>query len=256
MPSTVRSILVLLSCCVFVACSSEGPEGPPGPQGPAGPQGAQGPTGPQGPKGDPGPPGTDTPAMCTPGAFFCEENRLWACTKSGTDAAPEARCTGGSANNPIGCFTTNCVPGDEACCRPTKPVCEWSFTSPANSGAYYAGSPPGALFCTPPSGCTDDLTFTAYLSRNTTLACSGAGLDYLFLNIDRTQASAGQTFTLPDERVQLTLNSARRTHSCIRWTGSVTWNADVPSWRVTFNATCGETGKGDIRLVGTWSGDI
>lgn len=265
MSRTVRSVLVLLSCCVFVACSSEGPAGPPGPPGPQGqpgpaggpqgPQGPQGPAGPAGPKGDPGPAGSLGPPICTPGAFFCEDSTLWACTKSGADAVREASCAGGSATNPTGCFTTACVPGDAACCRPTKPVCQWSFTNPASTGTYYAGNVPGELFCTPPSGCAEDTNFTTVLFRGAELACSPEVLDYLYVSVDRSQATPGQVFNLPDARVTLLLNTTKRTGGCSQWTGTVTWNAEIPTWRLTFDTTCSESGKGHIRLTGTWSGD-
>ncbi|WP_241759191.1 collagen-like protein [Pyxidicoccus parkwayensis] len=251
------------------AQGTQGPQGPQGligPQGPKGDTGAQGAQGTQGPKGDTGPAGPqgpkgDTgtlgPAICTPGESFCEGSSLWACTKSGADAIRTAKCAGGSATNPTGCFSDNCPAGDSACCRPTKPVCKWSFTNPSASGTYYAGYTDGELLCNPtPAPCTDAATFEVQLYRGGGAIQCGTGLNHLSLRLTRPLASPGQVFTLPDSRVTLSLNALQSNRACSKWTGTVTWNSEVPSWSVALDTRCSEAGKTDLRVTGTWSGDL
>ncbi|WP_223759886.1 hypothetical protein [Myxococcus sp. RHSTA-1-4] len=98
--------------------------------------------------------------------------------------------------------------------------------------------------------------FSVTLFRSGSALYCGSGLTYLTLQMKRPLTSPGQVFTLPDSRVSLSLDPFQSARSCRAWTGTVTWNSEVPSWSVTFNATCSEAGKSDIRLTGTWSGDV
>jgi hypothetical protein len=168
-----------------------------------------------------------------------------------------ASCTGGSANNPISCSTTNCPPGDAACCRPDKPLCTWNFTSPASQGSYYSGFLPGQLYCAPPDACDRTTNFDVLLNRPTSpQACTSSPVDYLFIRLPRPMPSGGRVFSLPTGGVSLLLNITDATRSCSNWTGSLTWHSDVPSWRVTLDATCTEVGKSHIRLIGTVRGEL
>ncbi|WNG42490.1 collagen-like protein [Archangium violaceum] len=256
----------LLSACTQI----EGPQGPMGPQGPAGPAG--GPQGPAGPKGDPGPQGPQGPAgppgssggtpMCTPGASFCEGSKLWACTKTGTDAVLTSTCSSGSATNPAGCFTTECPPGTAGCCRTSKPTCSWNLTTPAMSGSSYGTDVNGSTILPPTGGalcsvfpvCSGaDLTVMFYPIGLSTVCGTS---NYVHMVLQRSQIAPGERITLPSSRVSLSINNPQDlTKKCYAWTGTVTWNSDVPSWSVTLDATCSETGKSSIKLVGTFSGD-
>ncbi len=239
----IRVVLLALLSAWGLACTVEGP---PGAQGLPGPEGARGPAGPAG----------TLPPLCTPGESFCEGARLWSCTKTGVDAVLASDCTGGSATNPNSCFNDGCAPGKTACCRPTKPLCRWSFTSPATSGDYY-GYTQGQAYCVPPSDCAQDSAFNVTLNTNPNATmCNAPEPHNLTLRIERPLGTPGQVISLPNARVTLGFsNVADSSKSCALWTGTLTWHSEVPSWSVTLNATCGESGKGHIQLAGTLSGD-
>jgi hypothetical protein len=238
------ALLALLAVWGLGACTSEGPRGPEGPQGPQGLQ---------------GPPGTAgaLPPLCTPGESFCEGSRLWSCTKLGVDAVLESSCVDGSATNPNGCFSDLCPPGKSACCRPTKPLCRWSFTSPAMSGSYYTYAQ-GQTYCVPPSACTQDPNFKVTLDTNPNVTMCSAPEPHLFsLQLKRPLVTPGEVISLPSARV-LALgfhNTVDNTRSCAQWTGTITWSSEVPSWSISLDITCAEPGKSHIKLVGTLSGD-
>jgi collagen triple helix repeat protein len=251
----------------LAACSGatgpRGEQGPPGPQGaagpaggPPGPQGPQGPQGPPGPQGPQGLPGSSGAAICSPGVNFCEGTKVWTCTKTGTDAALAGTCEGGSQANPIGCFTDHCLPGQTACCRNTKPLCRVNLTVPAVQKDIYQYIP-GDEYCYAPSGCTQDTYFSVLYHFNPAgTSCSPTAINSLQVSLKRPLSAPGQVFTLPSPSVTLVQSASDPTKSCSSWTGSVTWNSEVPSWSVTLNATCSEAGKSDIRFVGTINGDI
>lgn len=257
--------LLLLGLLGLAACTAgtgpQGPQGPPGPQGPAGPaggppgpQGPKGDTGPQGPPGPQGPAGSLGPQICAPGKPFCAGNTLWYCTKSGADAVLPSDCTGGTANNPTGCFPTGCPPGAAGCCRPSKETCRWAFTSPSTSGGVYsATTAPGGGYCAAPPSCAQD-AFTLVVYPTLGAVTCPAKTTYISLQVTRPLPPLGQAVTLPDSRVSLSLSDSGT--SCYSWTGTLTVTSDVPSWRVSVNATCSETGKSSIRLVGSANGDV
>ncbi|WP_158501666.1 collagen-like protein [Vitiosangium sp. GDMCC 1.1324] len=194
--------------------------------------------------------------MCTPGASFCEGSKLWACTKTGTDAVLTTECTGGSTTNPVGCFTTQCLPGSPGCCRTTKPTCRWNLTNPAMSGSYFLYDPEQP-YCTVTSQCAEDNAFALQLRPDAGgVVCPKPTYYQISLSLKRPMTTPGEVISLPNSRVYLSLSSYDSTKSCSTWTGTVTWNSDVPSWSVTFDATCSETGKSSIRFTGTFSGDL
>lgn len=265
------ALATLLMGCLLSACTGTGgPQGPMGPQGPQGPQGPaggppgpQGPIGPQGPKGDTGPQGpagTLGAPICTPGQSFCEGTKLWSCTKSGADAVLTAQCTGGSAANPIGCFTDKCPAGSTGCCRPARAPCRWNLTTPALSGEFFTYIAAGQPYCSVSSTCASDASFTLVLYPsfgNTACSSAASPFTYAVLGLNRPMTAPGEVISLPSSRVTLGLyNNSDTTKSCSQWTGTVTWGSDVPNWSVTVNATCSEAGKSGIRLVGTFSGEV
>lgn len=81
--------------------------------------------------------------------------------------------------------------------------------------------------------------------------------NYILFSMSRPMKAPGEVISLPSSRVTtLMLNDVDATKRCTQWTGTLTWNSDVPSWSVTLDATCSETGKSGIKLVGTFSGDV
>lgn len=186
--------------------------------------------------------------------MFCEGNKLWSCTKTGSDAALIADCVGGSATNPYGCFSDNCAPGSSSCCRQSKATCRWDFSSPATSGTYFSYVE-GKDACVPPSSCAEFGTFQVTLvSDSSARQCGQSTFSQLNIAIKRPLATPGAAIQLPDSRVSLSFIGTGTT--CGSWTGTVTWNSDVPSYNVSVDATCSESGKGTIRFVGSVSGDL
>ncbi|NTX54532.1 collagen-like protein [Myxococcus sp. CA039A] len=242
---------------------AQGPQGMEGPRGVMGPQGVQGPKGDTGAQGPMGPMG-QAPQLCTPGESFCEGTSLWSCTRTGTDAVLGMKCEGdGTATNPMGCFTTGCNGNAAACCRTVKPTCHWNLTSPSSTGVFYEASTysttptTGEWFCSPPTYCaTDDgfdVSLTHFTSRAPTCGVAFTGVSF---RIKRPLPAPGTVYTLPDSRVtSIRLNSQLPTSACGSWTGRLTWNSEVPTWSVSLDLTCSETGKSHIRLVGTFGGD-
>jgi hypothetical protein len=157
----------------------------------------------------------------------------------------------------MGCFTDKCPPGSTACCRQTKSPCRWNLTTPALSGEYFnyaLGQPYCALFSTCAGDPSLDLTF--YPSYGSTTCPATTPFTYASLSLTRPMTASGEVITLPNSRVRLVLVNSDSTKTCTQWTGTVTWGSDVPSWSVTLNVTCSETGKSGIRLVGTFSGEL
>ena len=237
----------------------EGPQGPVGPQGSVGPQGPQGPVGPQGPQGPAGPPGNGD-AICTPATVFCDGNKVWRCTKTGTDATVSEECSGGTANNPFGCFTDHCSPESGACCRPTKATCRWNFSSPSISGSFFTRpfirrTPSSENWCALPTPC-GEFKVSVILPEGPEV-CGQTPGSSIHIRIDRALTTPGAVIQLPDARVELGASATGRPEkTCDSWTGTIKWNSDVPSYNVSVDATCSEAGKGNLRLVGTVSGDI
>ncbi len=197
--------------------------------------------------------GVDTPATTspdaggaalsgTPGASFCEGDKLWTYTKSGRDAVGGLDCTtvNSSTTNPSGCFTSSCPAGQTACCRTTVPSCNWNLSVPSLVGNSFA---PGTAICGATPGCS---FFNVQLLDNNPRVCSSSQLS---LTLPRPWT--GQVFHLPAPGVTLSLISGSST--CVNWTGTVTWNADVPAWRVTLDAHCSDAGS-TLAVVGTISG--
>jgi len=205
-----------------------------------GEQGPAGPTGPQGPQGIQGPAGTaNTGISCTANANFCDGSTLYRCTKSGADATLIQDCTGGSANNPMSCTVAGCVLA--------KPTCSYALSAPSLSGS--------GPECFPPLDCTDS-DLIAELVLNSTV-CPGVN-SQVTITLHRASISPGQTVTLPSAGASLQFyqSSNGTTTTCFSWTGSVTWDRDVPSWKTTINATCSEPGKGSVKVIGYFQGDM
>ncbi|WP_237726787.1 collagen-like protein [Corallococcus coralloides] len=192
--------------------------------------------------------------MCTPATLFCEGNKMWSCTRSGTDAALYANCAGGSANNPTSCFSDNCAPGSSACCRPAKATCRWNFSSPVTSGTYFTYAD-GQNYCSLPTSCDGVSNFQVVVVADVKSQQCGQGtFRDLNIIIKRPLTTPGAVIQLPDNRVSLSFSAPG--NNCNSWTGTVRWDSDVPSYSVSVDATCSESGKSHIRFVGTVSGDI
>ncbi|WP_242589561.1 hypothetical protein [Corallococcus macrosporus] len=176
------------------------------------------------------------------------------CTRSGTDAVSFGPCGGGSPTNPAGCHTTECPDGAAACCRTQKATCQWSFTQPATSGINFGIYNPVQGSCYAPSACAQDLFTLQIVPGVVPGTCPTPPSSSLYLSVTRPLPTLGQAITLPNPKVQLSISGAGA--SCYSWTGSVTIHADVPTWRVSVDATCSESGKGAIRLVGSANGDV
>jgi hypothetical protein len=74
------------------------------------------------------------------------------------------------------------------------------------------------------------------------------------VNFDRAVVSVGSTVNLAAAgKSSLYYNSG--TVSCSVWSGTMTLIADIPSWQVSMNATCTQTGMPNVMVVGTMSGN-
>lgn len=245
-----------------------------------------------GPQGPPGAPGADAPlaasrgaaTSCTTGDRFCDGTTIWRCTRSGLDAEREIDCAAQSRPANPGLCTTDasrCF-ATAPCCTSTLPQCVWSFFQPdATAGETFTSNASGTESCLPgragrpaplPSGyqAASSCPGSPTLSYAWTKAYDGCPRSYrsLSLAIDRvavrlgtiTLAAAGVpgvTLTL-QRSVQQTSGgfyAAEAAGSCSSWTGTIAWISDLPSWRVTINATCAETGKETLKVIGTMSGD-
>lgn len=247
------------------ACGVEGPPGSQGMQGPPGPPG------PQGPMGAMGLPGNGSMISCAPGKTFCDGAKIWACTKSGTDAILTMDCAvdlgpanGNTATNPFSCFSSSCPdsgygsrPGP-ACCRRTKYLCVASFTSnPALDFSTHWGAPDGCGIGSG-SGCYQTGVPTFGIQRKV-----GSEQVYVSLWFFPDKIKPGQTVSLAelnslppacDGTQAVSVTSGGKT--CTSWSGSVIWTSPNPSYAVTLDLACTETGKTDMKLKGTFRGDI
>jgi hypothetical protein len=168
---------------------------------------------------------------------------------------------GGSATNPYACTTTMCPPSSNgACCRQTASTCTWSLGGtvpttgtnlPATAGAS-CGAP-----STLPAGCPANVgTFTGYVYLTQSNVCP-ARINEVTFSINRANLSAGQTATMPATGVTAQLyDSFDSTKNCSTWTGTLTWNSDVPTWKITFSLMCIETGRTGLSVTGTMQGQI
>lgn len=250
---------------VLVACQGsvgpQGPEGPEGPHGPAdGPPGPAGPAGPRGETGPQGPAGAAGQQICTPGQAFCEDGRLWTCTKLGTDAVGGFDCPTlygvyGSPTNPLSCQTSECSGTAAACCRGTQPNCVFNLIAPVLSGhSYFLGrTTPAGTTCSGPVGsCPGGVTVSLYAPA---AQCGGDAFSMSLAAIKPAQFPVGQTVTVTSAAV----GSYSRTllgqpaQTCSSWSGTIRLDADLPSWRVTVDLTCATNSQ--ILLRGTFSGD-
>jgi hypothetical protein len=262
----MRTMLLVL----LVGCGGQkgdpGPAGPTGAEGTVGPQGtigakgsdgqggaagAMGFAGPSGPTGPRNP--SPSPLSCTPGAAFCfSSSRVANCTVTGADAVLGDDCSMiGSLTNPANCATSNCPPGQAACCRRSKPIGAWSLTQPeAISGVAYVA---GALdlvsmteTCTSGGLAVSAVTFTRTIST-----CPSNYLS-ITATINRSPVSTvvpGQTITLPNGDFVLSVTGSS---TCIQWSGTAKIDSDPPDWSLTINATCA-TGA-PFSVSGTFSG--
>ncbi|NNB90097.1 hypothetical protein D7Y27_14905 [Corallococcus sp. AB004] len=105
-----------------------------------------------------------------------------------------------------------------------------------------------------PSTC-DQNSFTFYIAPpKTTGSCPEMVGRSVHVIIGRPLPLAGQVVTLPDSRV--IIHSGSATTACSAWRGTLIVHSDVPSWRVSIDATCSNPGSSDIRIVGSASGDV
>jgi hypothetical protein len=195
------------------------------------------------------------PKLCDAGTTFCEGNTLWECTHSGYDAVGANDCaSSGTMTNPGICATTQCPPNSKgACCRPTTAPCTWAMTEPALSGDTF--NPGGTAVCQPPT-CAQD-TFVLELDTNLYhQACPPPPNESIVLMLKRPFA-VGMPIDLSmaspnNVTLQVTKEGGPVFISCSQWTGTVTVNTDLPMWKVTFDATCGD-GAG-LKVTGAISG--
>jgi len=126
------------------------------------------------------------------------------------------------------------------------------------SGDFFTFGGGAQAYCVTPSNCTQDASFGVWLYPNwgSTEVCAAPTTSYIYVSVERPMTAPGERISLPNTRVSLIKHTADATTSCTAWTGTVTWNSEVPSWSITLDATCGETGKSGIRLIGTFSGDL
>lgn len=115
----------------------------------------------------------------------------------------------------------------------------------------------GNYSCYAPTSClsTDDFTVQMGITGNEIVTC-GAVFTTLVIRVTRPLTTPGQVFTLPNSRASIFLFADDNAGQCSNWTGTVTWHSEVPAWSVSVNATCSETGKGHIQIVGTYSGEV
>ncbi len=248
-----------------------GCQGPKGDKGEPGSAGATGPAGSNGTNGSNGMNGT-TPdggvapstTSCSPTQAFCENNRVWYCTKSGADAFGGGDCAASansSANNPYSCATAGCPIGQTACCKPAKPVYIINIGGaiPFAATSYVSGDIAGLGYipiAMPAPGCANMTAFFEYFNSSMVAigSCTASTVG-VTTSILRSAVSPGTAITMPSPNVSLSLNSSDPTKSCSAWTGTVTWDSDVPSWKITYNVTCSQVGKTGVTLTGTISGD-
>jgi hypothetical protein len=87
-------------------------------------------------------------------------------------------------------------------------------------------------------GTTTAFTTSLYVYAG---ADSCAPATSLYVSLPRP-TSIPHVFTLPDPTVEITSDGFGATdggsENCSAWTGTVTWSADVPNWKVTFDITC------------------
>ena len=251
------------SCCAVLvgllsACGAEGPRGPEGMQGPPGPQGST------------GLPGNGSMITCEPGRAFCDGAKVWACTKSGTDAVLTVDCATdlgpvNSATNPFSCFTSGCAdsgfgsrPGP-ACCRKAKPLCAASLsTHPGLDFSTYWSLIEGRCGIGSGSGCFQNNVPTLDIRRKAGSEQLDVSLWFFPEKIKPGQVVPfAELSALPaacDGMQTVRLTSGGKT--CGRWSGSVAWIAPNPSFKVTLDLTCIEMDKTDMKLKGTFEGDI
>jgi len=206
-------------------------------------------------------PAGEAPRICTPKESFCEGATLWSCTRSGTDAVLREECGGGTSTNPIGCYATQCPGGGTACCRRAKASCRWSFTAPATEEEVFLSTSfvarDGEGFCQAPSPCTADSDFSTFFTIIGETNVCNAPFSSVSFGIRRPLPAPNTVYTLPDSRVwSMSLSAPAAANSCTKWTGTLTWHSDAPSWKLSVNATCSEAGKSHIKLVGTYSGEL
>lgn len=252
--SCVAVVLLVVGC--------QGPKGDPGPPGPPGENGKSGTNGTNGMNGTTPDGGTPPqPVSCTPSKGFCVNNTVATCLLSGADAILGVDCSlptlGGSASNPFSCVEESACPiWNGACCKRMKPPCTWSFTEPALTGSgslYYAG--PG-MNCGLPSTCLANAFQVGINGAEGDATACPPTTTYtnLGLTIPRSTVVVGQTITLPFK--DASVSYSRGGQSCYSWTGTVRFDSDVPTWKVTLNLTCSEAGEQTTKLVGTLSGEI
>lgn len=246
-----------------LSCGAEGPPGPPGMQGPPGSQGEM---------GQMGLPGNGSMISCEPGRSFCDGAKIWACTKSGTDALLTMDCAtdlgpanGNTATNPYSCFTSGCPesgygsrPGP-ACCRKMKYLCVASFASSPGLGFSTYWSPnDGRCGIGNGAGCYQ--TNVPVLTVQRKIGNEQVDISLWFFP---DKIMPGQTVSLSalsalptacDGMQDVRLTSGGKT--CGHWSGSVIWTSPNPSFKVSLDLACTDMDKAEMKLQGTFQGDI
>ena len=229
--------------------------------------------GPPGPAGGPGETfgagGTET--GCDAGALFCSGAGLWRCSRSGLGAVLVSDCAARGLTTNAGVCTGDqrCAPGEAACCAYERPSCAWNVISPVSAqGQAAGGTAPASSSCFPPTApvvVTPDACGVTgpqrppnpYLFFSTTLSQCPARSASLFLGLDRASLAPGPTpIALPSTGASLTASDGSSSLARVTCSGSVTWHADLPSWRVTLNATCTDGVTPAFAVAGEFSGDI
>jgi hypothetical protein len=213
----------------------------------------------------------DAAIACTQGKSFCIANQIWQCTLSGSDATLKQTCDPtpvvATSNNSYTCFEDCSSKGinTSPCCTWTKPRCRATFTSdPTLDFTSYV-----SLINLTSSGnvCEFDMKTCNKGDAGSELIPTfgvfgvptlGSSVS-LGLALDPAKISPGQTKNLSDlaspcaNENQVSVSQGGT--SCTHLTGTVTWTSGPPSFSISFNLTCTETGKSGVTFVASFTGE-
>ncbi len=203
---------------------------------------------------------------CMPGMSaktFCQGSELWQCTASGGDATLVKVCLlDSAATNPFNCFADHCGPGQKpgegpACCRTSKPICVAQVDSnPALSFTEYFSGYYEVAWCgigSAAGGSCHDMDVPVFILQNSDRSLQvnavlrpsrimpGQTVDWIALDMGCNSSYA------------VLMAGGRQ---CDKWSGSITWKSGLPSFSVSLDLQCTQSGLTDMTLKGTFSGDV
>lgn len=189
----------------------------------------------------------ETGVSCTPDTAFCGSGRVYQCTKSGLDAFQVQTCTGGTATNGVVCATDKCQPSTflapGACCRTEKPLAAYALSAPSlGNGDQFDWGSKG--YQTNAYRTCDKIYWTV---SNATAVCTPQSLS-LTVGVNAAGVNAGQQYSVASNGFVMNLSSAGV--ACTSWTGTYSVSA-APTTTITLNATCAESGKGSMQVIGS-----